>query len=321
MRRYNFSLSLISLCALLLSPFFGVADISFERVFEEGSMDSMLFWQVRAPRALLAFFAGAILALSGLIFQTLFRNALMTPFTLGVSSGATLGAAIAIYLGLGSSFFGLSAVSLFGFFGAGITVFLLFLLSSRIKTFGSLSLLLLGVALSHLYAAILLFIYYAGGVFETHAIVRFTLGSLSVGGYTESVIAAVCALLLLFASLFFAPDIRVLSVSEEGAALRGVNVRFVGGALLFAVSLSVGALTSITGPIGFVGLMIPHLLKKALKIESASLILPTFFAGGAFLLVCDLAARSFGLEGEIPIGVVTSAIGAPFFIYLILRNK
>ncbi len=320
MRNYNLALLALAIVALVLSPFFGVASVRLSNVFDASSVDALIFWQIRAPRAALAFCAGGALALSGLLFQTLFRNPLMTPFTLGVSSGATLGAAVAIYLGLNAAVFGFSIITLFAFFGSVTTVALLVALATKMHSFSNQNLLLLGVALSHFYAAILFVIYYAGGVFETHAIVRFTLGNLGVSGFLELAPVVIFSVLLIGVALYFAPELRLLSTSEENARLKGVDATKVAAVILIAVSVAVGAVASVAGPIGFVGLIIPHLLKKLLKKESASLIITSFLGGGAFLLLCDITARSFGTDSEIPIGVVTAALGGPFFVYLILSR-
>jgi iron complex transport system permease protein len=321
MRNSSLILFVVAVLALCLSPFFGVASISFSNIFDAGGVDALIFWQIRAPRALLTFFTGGTLALSGLLFQTLFRNPLMTPFTLGVSSGATLGAAIAIHLGLGAAILGFSFVTLFGFLGAVLTVALLIAIGSRMHSFSNQSLLLLGVALSHFYAAILFVIYYTGSVLETHMIVRFTLGNLGISGFSEIIPVAVFSALLIFSALFFAPEIRLLSISEENARLKGVDSVKVVTILLVSISIAVGTVTSIAGPIGFVGLIIPHLLKKLFKKEASSLIPASFFGGAAFLLLCDITARSLGTQSEIPIGVITAALGGPFFIYLILSRR
>lgn len=319
MRKYNILLAFVAVTAAAVSPFVGVADISYSKIFEAGSADSLIFWELRLPRTLLAFFVGGALALSGMLFQTLFRNPLMSPFTLGVSSGATLGAAIAIYLGLSASILGFSAVTLFAFFTAIFTVILLSLFHTKARLQPG-SLLLFGVAMSHFYAALLLVIYYAGGLMQTHSIVRFTLGNLSVTGFYELIPTAFFALLLLVVAFYFRPELGLLGVSQENAKLKGVDTDKTAFILLFAVSLSVAAAVSVTGPIGFVGLIVPHALKKLFRLPSSQMIAANFVGGGAFLLFCDTLSRITPSESEIPIGVVTAFLGAPFFIYLILKR-
>jgi len=320
MKKYNVALFAAVLCTLCISPFVGVADISYGMIFEPQSADALVFWELRLPRTLLAFFVGGALALSGLLFQTLFRNPLMSPFTLGVSSGATLGAAIAIYFGFSASILGFSAVTIFAFIGALGSVILLALFFTKSHIGGN-SLLLFGVAMSHFYTALLLVIYYAGGLMQTHSIVRFTLGNLAVTGFFELIPAVVFALALLVAAFYFEPELRLLGVSQENAKLKGVDTLKTTAAILLFVSLSVAAAVSIAGPIGFVGLIVPHILKRLFLRPASSLILANFLGGGLFLLLCDTLSRLTPSESEIPIGVITAFFGAPFFIYLILSRR
>jgi len=320
MQKTNSILVVLALCALCTSPFIGVADVSYGKIFDPLSADALIFWELRLPRTVLAFFVGGALALSGLLFQTLFRNPLMSPFTLGVSSGATLGAAIAIYFGFSASILGFSAVTLFAFVGAVCTVALLAAFFTRAHLGGN-SLLLFGVAMSHFYAALLLVIYYAGGLMQTHSIVRFTLGNLAVTGFYELIPILLFSCMLLLAAYYFKPELELLGVSEENAKLKGVDTTKTTAFILLFVSLCVAAAVSIAGPIGFVGLIVPHIIKRLFARPASSLVLASFLGGGLFLLVCDALSRIASTDSEIPIGVVTAFFGAPFFIYLILSRR
>lgn len=304
----------------LLSPFSGTATLDMNTLFETGSLSQRIFLELRLPRILLAFTAGGTLALAGLLFQTLFRNALMTPFTLGVSGGAVLGAGIAIKLGLGIAF-GISAVSLFGFTGAFSTVILLIVLSRYLKRAEQESLLLLGIALSFFYTSALMVIFYLSSFTETATIMRFTMGSLSIVGYDNVITVSVFAALLLLVLWLKRFELQLLSISDEQASLKGVNTKQLTYLFLIITSLAIGVLVSLTGPIGFIGLIIPHMLRKLYQRPVSSLILPVFILGGLFLLACDTVARYFSTGSEIPIGVVTALIGGPFFIYLIISKQ
>lgn len=304
----------------LLSPFSGTATLDMGTLFETGSLSQRIFLELRLPRILLAFAAGGTLALAGLLFQTLFRNALMTPFTLGVSGGAVLGAGIAIKLGLGIAF-GISAVSLFGFTGAFSTVILLIVLSRYLKRAEQESLLLLGIALSFFYTSALMVIFYLSSFTETATIMRFTMGSLSIVGYDNVITVSVFAALLLLVLWLKRFELQLLSISDEQASLKGVNTKQLTYLFLIITSLAIGVLVSLTGPIGFIGLIIPHMLRKLYQRPVSSLILPVFILGGLFLLACDTVARYFSTGSEIPIGVVTALIGGPFFIYLIISKQ
>ena len=304
----------------LISPFAGTANLDFNSIFEAGSLSQRIFLELRLPRILLAFIVGGTLALSGLLFQTLFRNSLMTPFTLGVSGGAVLGAGIAIKLGLGL-ILGISAVSFFGFIGALSTVLLLIILSRYLKRAEQESLLLLGIALSFFYTSSLMVIFYLSSFTETATIMRFTMGSLSIVGYESVFTLSLIAGILLFTLYIKRFELQILAISDEQASLKGINTKRLTYLFLVITSLAIGILVSLTGPIGFIGLIIPHMIKKLYHKPVSQLIFPVFILGGLFLLACDTLARFFSTGSEIPIGVITALIGGPFFIYLIISKQ
>ncbi len=315
-------LLILSLGALLLiSPFIGTLSISPSEIFDSTTLSYKIFFEIRLPRTLLAFFAGITLALSGLLFQNIFRNILMTPYTLGISSGAVLGAGIAIKLGIVSMSFGLAIVSGFGFIGALLTVILLLWLSRYLARQAHTSLLLLGIALSFFYTSVLMLLFYVSDAHETQMIIRFTMGSLSTIGYLSVVIVSVSALLLFALSYAKRYELQLLSVNEESAQLKGVDTKKLIPLLLLTSSLSVGALVSITGPIGFVGLVVPHIVRIIYKQSVHKLIIPTAIFGGLFMVFMDVLARSIVEGVDIPISIVTAFIGGPFFIYLILSKR
>ncbi|MDQ7060515.1 MAG: iron ABC transporter permease [Sulfurimonas sp.] len=310
---------LISL--FILSPFIGAVTLSLTDILDIHSLSHKIFFELRVPRVLFAFFAGSILALSGLLFQTLFRNALMTPYTLGISSGAVLGAGIAIKLGLGSIVFGITAISLFGFFGAMITVFLLVYLSTFLKSSQHSSLLLLGIALSLFYTSALMIIFYLGDPMQNDMLMRFTMGSLSVIGWNNPIILGIIAVILFLSVYFYRFELQLLSISEDQATLKGIDTKRVTLFLLIVSSFGIGTLVSISGPIGFIGLIIPHIVAKIYPTTLNKRIIQTTLFGGFFLVVCDLITRALATQSELPIGIVTALIGAPFFIYLIISKS
>lgn len=309
---------LLSAAILLASPFFGQIDLAISQIFDPSSPSAMLFWEIRFPRTVLAFFSGAILALAGLVFQSVFRNPLTTPFTLGVASGATLGTAIAIVFVSGIVFWQYCL----SFVGAVMTVAVLFLISRSLKTTQTHSLLLAGVALSFFYSAALMVLFFLSDFQQSYSIVRFTMGSLGVIGFESVYPVAGASLLFMGAIHFYRRELKLLLTSLEFAFLKGMNVNRVTMSLLLITSLAVAVCVSVVGPIGFVGLIVPHIIKMIYQKSSDQLIFPTFFYGGIFLVVCDLIARNLGASSDIPIGVITSFVGGPFFIYLIVhRNK
>ncbi len=307
----------LSLFILLISPFFGQIDLSITELLNSSSASSMLFWELRLPRVLIAFFSGAILALAGLVFQSLFRNPLTTPFTLGVASGSTLGTAIAIVF-LNAVLFWQYALS---FAGALLTVLILFVLSKSLKRTQTHSLLLVGIALSFFYSAALMVLFFLSDFSQSYSIVRFTMGSLNIIGFPFVLPVFAASLILLLGMLYFRPQIRLLLTSHEFAYLQGLEVSRSILSLLLIASFAVAVCVSLVGPIGFVGLIVPHMIKILYQKSSDRLVTPTFYYGGVFLVACDFVARNLGASSDIPIGVVTSFIGGPFFIYLIIRKN
>ena len=297
---------ILSLLVLISAPFYGQIDLNINNILISNTIDHKIFFDIRLPRISLAFFIGAILALGGLIFQSVFKNPMATPFTLGVASGATLFTALAIILGFSS------LVSVFAFFGALLTIIVLFIISSRFDFTQTSSLLLVGIALSSFYSAALLVMYYVSSLQQSYEIMRFTMGSLDIVGFTNIYIVLFASFLLLFTVLYLKKSLQILLTSYEFALLKGLNVKKINYTLLFVVSISVAIAVSIVGPIGFVGLIIPHILKTIYKKSAHLLILPIFYYGGVFLVLCDLIARNLQTQSDVPIGVVTSFLGAPF---------
>ena len=308
------------IAVLLVSPFMGAVDLNISDIVQSNSLAAQIFYDIRLPRVIFTFFAGLILALSGLLFQTLFRNPLMTPYTLGISSGATLGAGIAIKLGLSSVLFGLAAVSLFGFLGAMLTIFLLLYLAQFLKGSQQTALLLLGIALSLFYTSALMLVFYLGNTIQNDMLIRFTMGSLSVIGWSSPLVISVVALLLLFAVYAYRFELQLLGVSQESAKLKGVESKKVTLILLLIASFAIGLLVSISGPIGFVGLVVPHIVAKLYPQTVQKRIIKTALFGGFFLVLCDTLSRALPTQSELPIGIITALIGGPFFIYLIISR-
>lgn len=307
----------LSLALMAIAPLFGEISLDYRAIFEYGTSDYTLFWDIRLPRVLVAFFSGSVLALAGLVFQSVFRNPLTTPFTLGVASGATLGTAVAIV------FLGGVAVwqYLLGFAGAVTSVIVLFILSRSLKATQTHTLLLAGIAMSFFYSAALMVLFYLSDFTQSYSIVRFTMGSLGVVGM-EFVYPVVAASLLFAAAVCaYRRELKLLLTSFDFAYLSGIDPARTAMALLLISSAAVAVCVSVTGPIGFVGLIIPHIVQMIYRRSADTLMGATFFYGGVFLVVCDMISRNLGAASDIPIGVVTSFIGGPFFIYLIIRRS
>ncbi|WP_320034129.1 iron ABC transporter permease [Halarcobacter sp.] len=310
---------IISVFLIVLSPFFGESSISFNEIFDSNTTSHMIFWDLRVPRIVLAFFVGAILSLSGLIFQTIFKNILITPYTLGIASGTTLFTALSIV------FLPTFALYISGIVGSFITIMVLYLISRIINKNSLLastnSILLVGIALSFFYSSALMLVFFLSTLQENYTIVRFTLGSLDIVGFNTPIIVFIVAILFLYFVYRFKSEIKLLLVSNDMAFLKGINVNRVNLTLLILVSIAVGVSISFVGPIGFIGLIIPHTIRLIYKKSAHKLIFPVFFYGGVFLVISDLIARNLNTASSMPIGVVTSFIGAPFFVYLLIKRN
>ncbi len=304
----------ITIIVAIFSASIGKIDLDLIKIFDTSTIEYQIFTQIRLPRVILAFTSGGILALSGLLFQTLFRNPLTTPFTLGVSSGATLGAAIAII-------FGFSFVSFFGFIGAISTIFVIYFFSKKLNSNSDQRLILVGIALSFLYSSMLLIIYYLSDFQESYLILRFTMGSLLTVGFGETVPIILSATIVIFVSQKYKNELKLLSISSNFAFLEGVNVDRVLIILFVSISLAIGIVVSIVGPISFIGLITPHIIRTILKKSIDQIIIPTFIAGGLFLLICDTIARNLPTISEIPVGIITSFIGGIVFVYILISSK
>jgi len=314
------SLYILAIIILIVSPFLGEISLNINDIFNNSSMSYQVFWDLRVPRILLAFFVGGILALGGLIFQIIFKNALITPYTLGIASGTTLFTAISIV------FFPAIILSISSAFGSLLTITILYFISRNINknsiAVSTNSILLIGIALSYFYSSALMLVFYMSDLEQNYSIVRFTLGSLDTVGFSSVVIVFFVSLILYFTIYSKKEEIKLLLISNDTAFLKGLNVHKLNLLLLIVISLCVGVSISFVGPIGFIGLVVPHIIKLIYKKSADKLIFPVFFYGGVFLVTSDLIARNLNTASTLPIGVVTAFIGAPFFVYLLVkRNK
>lgn len=315
----KFFLYLISFIILLLSPFLGEITLSIKDIFDNTSTTYTIFWDLRVPRILLAFFVGGILALGGLIFQIIFKNELITPYTLGIASGTTLFTAISIV------FFPAVYISISSVFGSIITILILYFISKQINknsiAVSTNSILLIGISLSYFYGSALMLVFYMSNLQENYSIVRFTLGSLDTVGFNSAFIIMIVSIIFYTIINLNKEKIKLLLLSNDMAFLKGLNVNKINILLLVVVSLSVGVSISFVGPIGFIGLVIPHIIKLIYKQSADKLFFPVFFFGGIFLVFSDLISRNLNTDSSLPIGVVTAFIGAPFFVYLLIRRN
>jgi iron complex transport system permease protein len=317
----------VTLLVCLLAPLAGSTSISLSRVFDRtlpvaDNVDAQVFFVARLPRVVAAGVVGAGLALSGVVFQALLRNPLASPDTLGVSAGATLGAMLALTARADFTLMGVSVVPLTSFAGAIGALAIVFALSlARRQGTSSTVLILGGIAIAALLNAAGRFIQYLSDATETFRTVQWLMGSLDVGSY-----APIAASLVPFglACAGFATLPRVLdlvSLGEEAAEARGVDVVRTERVALLSASLSTGAAVSLGGPILFVGIIVPHIVRLIVGADHRLVLPASALFGASFLVVCDLIARTIVAPVEVPVGIITAIIGGPFFLWLLFRGR
>lgn len=281
--------------------------------------DSLIYtimWKIRFPRVLIAALVGATLSLGGLVFQALLRNPLAEPYILGISGGAAVGAIIGILLGF-SRFPGVSLVA----FSGGMGTLLLVLIISTGKTLlKKESLLLSGVMVNAFCSAVIMFLISLTQDSRIHNIMFWLMGDLSSGGKSEVILMSWMLLPCFLIIFWFSNSMNLLYMGKEMAHSMGVNVKLVTFLLLIISSFMVSATVSFCGLVAFVGLVIPHLFRLMFGADHRVLVPVCIFGGGAYLVLCDLVARTLPHQGEMPAGVITALIGAPVFIFLLKRS-
>ncbi len=320
--------ALLVIC-ILLSLCIGPIDIPFVDVLRllsgrgEQGVESVILLDIRLPRVLLAALVGAALAQSGVVMQGFFQNPMADPYIVGVSSGAGLGATLAIWLGFDFWFYGMSGVALLAFIGALMVTALVYLVSQRAGRLPVMLVLLTGVAIGALASAITSFLMVSvrGDVFDTQRILFWLMGSLASRRWEH--VHTVWPQIVVGAVFlqWLARDLNLIIQGEENALYLGVDVERSKRLLLIGASLLAAAAVSVSGIIGFVGLVVPHVMRLVVGPDHRRL-MPASMLGGAILLVnADLLARVLVEPAELPIGIITSLLGCPFFLYLLSRRR
>lgn len=284
------------------------------------SLDARLVFQVRAPRVVLGLFAGAALATAGMAFQAVFRNALATPYTLGVSAGASLGAAVYVQAGLVTSFLGVPGQMAAALTGALAAFAVVYGLGRAAGGFAPATLLLAGVAVSFLCSSAILALQYVGDVATSFRIGRWLLGGLETVGFSAVLRVSPFVVIGLAAVLSISRELDLLAMGDESAASRGVSVRAMQRFVFVSASFMVAGVVATCGPIGFVGLVVPHVGRLLIGPSHRTLGRFCTFAGGLFLVACDTIGRTIAAPVEIPVGIITALVGTPFFLVLLVRN-
>lgn len=344
-KRFSYSLIVISLIIAILamtvvSISYGQADVSFTDVvdvffnkwfnftlFQDGNhlnaATENIIWYVRSPRVLLALLVGMGLALVGVVMQALVQNPLADPYILGISSGASLGATFAILIGF-STIPGLTNVGIsFGaFWGALLASILVFFFSSIGGRMTSIKLILSGTIISSLFSAMTSLIVFLSNNAEGMKSVAFwSMGSLASADWNKNLILV--GVLLVFI-VFFLSQYRILDVmllGEDTALSLGINLRHYRMLYMALTAVLTGVIVSFSGMIGFVGLIIPHIVRGFCGSSHKQLVPLSILTGGLFMLICDLLSRTILDKTELPIGIITAIIGAPIFIYMIVKKE
>jgi len=274
-----------------------------------------LIWELRLPRILMAALVGAALAQCGVTFQAILRNPLAEPYTLGVSGGGALGATVSIICGI--SGFPMVVICFAGCI-ASISVVLGV---ASVKNFTNSMLILTGVIMSFLFSSIVMFIFAVASSRDVYASVLWLMGSLAAPDSSSIRIMLFLVVPLMLILWGFAKDMNVLSLGDEKTYHLGLDAKKAKSSLLIAASLITGACVAATGIIGFIGLMIPHLMRKAVGADHHYLLPSSMLAGASFLIVCDCISQTLIRPLELPVGVITGMMGGIFFIVYLIRVK
>ena len=307
-------LAAASLVAGIIALAFGSVHLNFAELFSKAHNETYtILMGIRLPRVLCALLIGGMLGVSGAMLQAVFKNHLADPFITGISSGAALGAAIAIVLGA-------PVVALWAVAGGVAAVFLVYGLSIKYGKLNMAYLLLAGVMLGSLFYSLIMLI---STIFNKDLIkvIFLMMGDLSSASLPTIFWTFVGSVIVIAGAIYFANDLNIISTGEEEAVSVGVNVEFIKGFYFIAASILTGLAVALSGVIGFVGLVIPHFTRRFTGSDMRFLIPGSFLAGGLFLLAADTLARTIFLPGEIPVGIVTGLIGVPVFMVVLKGGK
>jgi iron complex transport system permease protein len=314
--------SLLFISAFLLAPLIGETELNFVKAFSDmHSTSAQILFSVRLPRIVFAFLVGAGLAMVGAVFQALLRNDLATPYTLGVSSGGALGAVLAIKSGIIFHFFGFSTVTIFSIAGSLFSILIIYLISKNRYGLSTFTLILAGVTISMFFSAVILFIHYLADFTETYRMIRWLMGGLDVAGWVYPGTLAIFVITTFIYFYLNVPAFNLILTGRDMAMSKGVNVLSLQKWSFFLASVLVGVIVSMAGPIGFIGLIIPHILRLVNGPDHRWLLPGCIVVGGSFLVWCDTFARTIIAPAELPVGILTSMFGGPFFIFLLIRQR
>jgi iron complex transport system permease protein len=342
MRNKSFKFNIIALiCILMVAIIFSVsigsADLSFAdslklvaakipfigRYFDNTGLAAkyeVIVWRVRMPRIAMSALVGAALSLVGATFQGIFRNPLADPHVLGVSSGAAFGATIGMLSGVSIGFMGLGTVGALAFIGAIVTVFVVYNISKISGRISVTGMLLTGTAISTFLSSLisLLMTFHHDQIDKVY---MWTMGSFSSASWTK--VGFLAAFVFIGASvlMWYAPKLNIIMMGDDDAKCLGIDVDKVRRHMIIAASLLVAAAVSVSGIIGFVGMIIPHCTRLIAGADNKKLMPYSFLVGAIFVTLCDTVARTVAAPTEIPVGIITAMFGAPYFIMLVAKGR
>jgi len=289
----------------------------FRGEFDLAEIDKTILFSIRLPRIICAGLVGASLASAGVIFQGLLRNPLADPYILGISGGSAVGAIIAIIVGLNALPFGAPGLS---FLGALLTIILVYAIARTNREIKSSVLLLAGVIVNAFFSAVIMFLISTSSSSQIHSIVFWLMGDMSLVAVDELIPIGLCLVVGTVVMYAYTRHLNLIVAGEETAMQLGVDVERTKKILFLAASLVTGTAVSVSGIIGFVGLIIPHIVRMLLGSDHRLLLPASFLVGASCLVMADTIARTAMAPAELPVGVITALCGAPYFIYLLRRR-
>ncbi len=307
-------------------PFLDIIRVLLEKNFSkyDSSMSPAIvtiIWQIRLPRVILAFLAGAALSASGAVVQSVLRNPLASPFTLGVSSGASLGAAIVIVFATSVTFISTISLPLLGFVFGFLTVIISLIFASRVeRNLEGNTIVLCGMVLSMFINSVFMIIAGMSGD-KMQQVIKWQMGSFASKGWESNIILFAVTILGIFILLFFSKELDIMTFGENDAITIGVETKKVKWIVLLIASAMTGIAVAFSGVIGFVDLVAPHIIRKSITSKHKYVIFLSALLGGIIMTLADLISRTVIAPMELPVGAITAIIGAPFFSYIFLKRR
>lgn len=305
-------LSILLAMALLVSMRVGAVNFAWEELWE-----SPIFWQLRFPRIVLSVLVGAALSVCGAAYQSIFRNPLTDPYVLGISSGASLGAAIAILLGWQSHLLGVGTCALLTGILTIVAIYRIASIGNRMHTT---TLLLTGVCITFLVSAVISLLMVLNQD-KMDSIIFWTMGSFATATWSDVAVVSPVVAAGIMVVVYYGRDLNLLLAGSETAKSLGVEVEKVKRLMLVVTTLMVAFCVSVCGVIGFVGLVVPHCIRLVVGPDNRRVVPLSVLVGGLFLLVCDTLSRTVMVPRELPVGCLTALVGAPLFVYLLYKKK